>query len=197
MTRLSPRAAARANTCGRRTSITPRTGEESKCRRRPVRSKTRQAMATQSKRRSKYGGSHEGGSRGSGSLGPALLASSRPLVGRRPEPDSEPAVAAETPPALTAPENIPEASPRPSEKSVCVASREGCAWSAVSSVRSRCTAARSRRVRPPLSSLRISRRMNRMTRARSSGEADASKARRRARLARTCRPDSILSSRRS
>jgi hypothetical protein len=194
MTRLSARAAARANTCGRRTSTIPRTGEESKCRRRPVRSKTRQAIATQTKRRSKYGGSHEGGSSGSGSLGLALPASSRPFVGRRPEPDSEPAVAAETPPALTAPENIREASARPSEKGACVAGRESCPWSAVSSVRSRCSAARSRRVRPPLSSLRISRRMNRMTRARSCGDADASKARRRARLARTWRPDSILSS---
>jgi hypothetical protein len=194
MTRLSPMAAARASTCGRRTSTIPRTVDGSKCRRGPIKSKTRQTIATQTKRRSKYGGSHEGGSRGSGSLGLALPASSRPLVGRRPEPDSEPAVAAETPPALTVPENVREASARPSEKA-CVAGREACPWSVVRSVRSRCTAARSRRVRPPFSSLRISRRMNRMTRARSCGEDDASKAPRRAMLARTWRPDSIRSRR--
>jgi hypothetical protein len=179
MTRLSPMAAARANTSGRRTSTIPRTCNESKRRRRRVRSKTRQAIATQSKRSSKYGGSHEGGSSGSGSLGPALLPSPRPLVGRLPaRPDSEPAVAAATPPPLTA-----EPSTRPNKRA-CVAGRGTAPWRVVRSLRSRCTAARSRLVRPPLSSLRISRRMIRKTRARSCGEADASKARRRAMLAR-------------
>jgi hypothetical protein len=188
-------AAARANPSGRRTSTSPRTGDESKCRRGPVRSKTRQAIAAQSKRSSKYGGSHEGGTEGSGSLGVPLLAWSRPLVGRRPEPDSEPAVAAETPPPLRVAQRIPEPSTRQSDKGPCEAGREACSRSVVRRMRRRWTAARSRLVRPPLSSLRISRRMNRMTRARSCGEADASKARRRAMLARTWRPDSIRSSR--
>ena len=187
---------ARASTSGRRTSTIPRTGDGSKCRGGPVKSKTEQAIAAKTKRSTAkcQAGSDEGSSKGSGILGNALLASS--LVGRRPaKPDSEPAVAAETPPPLTVPQRIREPSTRPSDKGPCVAGPETCPWSVVRSVRSRCTAARSRRVRPPLSSLRISRRMNRMTRARSCGEADASKARRRAMLARTWRPASILSSR--
>jgi hypothetical protein len=186
MTRPSPMAPARASTSGRRTSTIPRTGDGSKCRGGRLKTKTKQAIAAKTKRSSgQKGGSDEGGSKGRDSLGLALLPSSRPLVGRLPaRPDSEPAVAAATPPSLTVDQGIPEPSTRPSDEGPCVAGRGACPWSLVRSVRSRCTAARSRRVRPPLSSLRISRRMNRMTRARSCGEADASKARRRAMLAR-------------
>jgi hypothetical protein len=190
---------ARASTSGRRTSTIPRTGDGSKCRGGPVKSKTQPAMVAKTTRSTAkcQAGSKEGGSKASGRPGVALLAPSRPLVGRPPSrPDSEPAVAAETPPAPAVAQRIREPSTPPSDRGgPCVAGREACSWSVVSSVRSRRTAARSPRVRPPLSSLRISSRMNRMTRARSCGEADASKARRRAMLARTWRPDSILSSR--
>jgi len=189
---------ARANASGRRTPTIPRTGNGSRCRGGPVNSKTKQAIAAKTTMSTAkcQAGSDGRVSKGGGNPRAASLAPSRPLVGRRsPRPDSEPAVAAETPPALAVARRSREPSTRPSDPGPWAAGREGCSWSRVRSVRSRCTAARSRRVKPPLSSLRISRRINRMTRARSCGEADASKAWRRAMLARTWRPDSILSSR--
>jgi hypothetical protein len=187
-------ATARANTSARRISTIPRTGDGSKCGDCPAKSRRRQAIAAKTKRSSgQEGGSDEGGSKGSGSLGVALLASSRSLLGPLPaRPDSEPAVAAF--PSAAVAERIPEPS-RPSDTGLSVAGREAGPWRVVRRVRSRPTAALSRRVRPPLSSPRISRRMSRMTCARRCGEADASKARRRAMLARTWRPDSIRSSR--
>lgn len=171
----------------------PRPGKGSPCRDAPAKSKSRPAIAAS---RSSQSGRPDGeGGRGGGSVGSAIRAPSPPFVGGPPSPrDSKPAVALRTPLPVAAARRIPELSTRTSDMDLCVAGCEACAWSAARSRRRRCAAPRSRPVGPPRSSLRISRRMRRMTRARNSGEACASNARSRAMLARTWRPDSIRSS---